>query len=118
MKFVRWERLPREMKTPEVRKYYNILKKKKTALFFKRAFDLFASICLLLLIWPVFLVLAIAIKLDSPGPVFYRQERVTHYGRRFRIHKFRTMVENADRGTQRNIGFRFKILRQNNKVCI
>lgn len=99
MKFVRWEQLPREMKTPEVRKYYNILKKKRAALFFKRAFDLFASICLLLLIWPVFLVLAIAIKIDSPGPVFYRQERVTQYGRRFRIHKFRTMVENADRGT-------------------
>lgn len=87
------------MKNPEVRKYYNILKKKRGALFFKRAFDLVASLVLLVLLSPVFLVLAVAIKLDSPGPVFYRQERVTQYGRRFYIHKFRTMVQNADRGT-------------------
>ncbi len=88
------------MQTEEVRKYYDILKKKKAALFFKRAFDLFASIFALLIIWPVFLILAIAIKIDSPGPVFYRQERITQYGKSFRIHKFRTMVQNADRGSQ------------------
>jgi lipopolysaccharide/colanic/teichoic acid biosynthesis glycosyltransferase len=45
----------------------------------------------------VFLVLAVAIKLDSPGPVFYRQVRVTRYGKEFRIFKFRTMVQNADK---------------------
>ena len=88
------------MQTEEVRKYYDILKTKKVALFFKRVFDLCAASVLLVLASPVFLALAIAIKLDSPGPVFFRQERVTQYGRRFRIHKFRTMVQNADKGSQ------------------
>ena len=100
MKIVKWEQLPPGMQTEEVRKYYEILKTKKTALFFKRAFDLCAASVLLVLCSPVFLALAIAIKLDSPGPVFFRQERVTQYGRRFRIHKFRTMVQNADKGSQ------------------
>lgn len=88
------------MQTEEVRKYYDILKKKKVSLFFKRAFDLFISVIALVVLSPVYLVLAIAIKIDSPGPVFYRQERVTQYGKRFCIHKFRTMVQNADRGSQ------------------
>lgn len=100
MKIITWEQLPPEMQTEEVRKYYDILYKKRTGLFFKRAFDLAASLVMLVLLSPVFLILAIAIKLDSPGPVFYRQERVTQYGKRFRIHKFRTMVQNADRGAQ------------------
>ena len=100
MKLVKWEALPPEMQTESVRKYYDILQKKRVGLFFKRAFDLGASLVLLLLLSPAFLVLAIAIKIDSPGPVFYRQERVTQYGKRFRIHKFRTMVQNADKGSQ------------------
>lgn len=100
MKIVKWEQLPPEMQTEDVRKYYDILKTKKTALFFKRAFDLCASAVLLIMLSPVFLMLAVAIRLDSPGPVFFRQERVTQYGRRFRIHKFRTMVQNADKGSQ------------------
>ncbi len=100
MKIIAWEQLPPEMQTEEVRKYYDILKKKKVSLFFKRVFDLVMSVVALILLSPVFLILAIAIKLDSPGPVFYRQERVTQYGRRFRIHKFRTMVQNADKGSQ------------------
>ena len=100
MKILKWEELPPEMQTEEVRKYYDILKSKKTALFFKRAFDIVASVMVLLIIWPLFLILAIAIKIDSPGPVFYRQERITQYGKSFRIHKFRTMVQNADRGSQ------------------
>ena len=100
MKIVKWEKLPPEMQTEAVRKYYDILKKKKVSLFFKRAFDLVVSVVLLLLLSPVFLFLAIAIKIDSPGPVFYRQERVTQYGKIFRIHKFRTMVQNADKGSQ------------------
>ena len=100
MKLVKWEQLPPEMQTEEVRKYYDILKKKKVSLFFKRAFDLVMSVIALIIISPVYLILAIAIKIDSPGPVFYRQERVTQYGKRFRIHKFRTMVQNADKGSQ------------------
>lgn len=100
MKIIRWEQLPRELQTEKVRKYYDILKKRKVSLFFKRAFDLFASLIMLVVLSPIFLILAIAIKIDSPGPVFYRQERVTQYGKRFRIHKFRTMVQNADKGSQ------------------
>ena len=93
----RWESLPPEMQTAEVRKYYDILKKKRASLFFKRMFDVVVSLLMLIVLLPVFLILAVAIKLDSPGPVFYRQVRVTAYGKRFRIHKFRTMVSNADR---------------------
>ena len=100
MKIVKWEKLPAEMQTEEVRKYYDILKKKKASLFFKRAFDIVVSLLLLLLLSPVFLVLAIAIKIDSKGPVFYRQVRVTQYNRKFRIFKFRSMVQNADKGSQ------------------
>ena len=100
MKIIEWEKLPSEMQTEEVRKYYNILKKKKVSLFFKRVFDLIISIIALIVLLPVYLILAIAIKIDSPGPIFFRQERVTQYGRRFRIHKFRTMVQDADKGSQ------------------
>ena len=100
MKIIKWEQLPQEMQTEEVRKYYDILKKKRVSLFFKRAFDLVVSLIALVILSPVYLILAIAIKIDSPGPVFYRQERVTQYGKSFRIHKFRTMVQNADKGSQ------------------
>ncbi len=100
MKIIGWEQLPLEMQTEEVRKYYDILKKKKVSLFFKRIFDFVMSLIALIVLSPVYLILAIAIKVDSPGPVFYRQERVTQYGKRFRIHKFRTMVQNADKGSQ------------------
>ncbi len=100
MKLIKWEQLPVEMQTDSVRHYYDILKKRSVALFFKRVFDFLVSLILLVLLSPVFLILAIAIKLDSPGPVFYRQVRVTQYGKHFRIHKFRTMVQNADKGTQ------------------
>lgn len=84
------------MQTPEVRPYYEILRKKQGSLVLKRLFDIVASAMMLLVLSPVFLVLAVAIKVDSPGPVFYRQVRVTQYGRQFRIFKFRTMVSNAD----------------------
>lgn len=93
----KWDDLPAEMRTEAVKKYYDALKKKRAALFFKRVFDVLVSFLMLLLLSPVFLLLAIAIKIDSKGPVFYRQVRVTQYGRRFRIFKFRTMVQNADK---------------------
>ena len=97
MRLVKWEKLPVEMQTEEVRKYYDILKKKKIGLFCKRVFDILVSLLLLIVLSPVFLILAIAIKIDSKGPVFYRQVRVTQYGKKFRIFKFRTMVQNADK---------------------
>jgi len=93
----KWEDLPEKFRIDEVRPYYDALKKKRVSLFFKRAFDIFVSFIMLFILSPVFLILAIAIKLDSKGPVFYRQTRVTQYGKRFRIFKFRTMVQNADR---------------------
>ena len=100
MKIVDWEQLPLEFQTEEVRKYYDILKKKKFSLFFKRVLDIVVSVLALVVLSPVYLILAVAIKIDSQGPVFYRQERVTQYGKLFRIHKFRTMVQNADNGSQ------------------
>ncbi len=93
----KWDELPVAMRTEEVRYYYDILCKKKFSLAMKRLFDIVVSAVMLVVLSPVFLILAIAIKIDSPGPVFYRQERVTIYGKRFRIHKFRTMVNNADK---------------------
>ena len=107
----KWEQLPPEMQTDEVTKYYNILKKKQVSLFFKRMFDIVASLIMLIVLSPVFLILAVAIKLDSKGPVFYRQDRVTQYGRRFRIHKFRTMVQNADKGSQLTVSNDSRITR-------
>lgn len=100
MKIIEWKNLPTEMQTEEVREYYDALKTKRFSLFFKRVFDLVVSFFALILFSPVFAVLAIMIKLDSPGPVFFRQERVTQYGKRFQIHKFRTMVNDADCGPQ------------------
>ncbi len=101
MMLKKWDALPAEFRKEEVRPYYDALQKKQVALFFKRAFDIVVSGCMLLLLSPFFLLLALAIKLDSKGPVFYRQIRVTQYGKTFRIFKFRTMVQNADKkGTQ------------------
>lgn len=91
-----WEELPEFMRTPEVRPYWEKLNKKRWQLGLKRAFDLFAGGMVLLVTAVPMVVIAVAIKLDSKGPVFYRQERVTTYGKKFKIHKFRTMVFNAD----------------------
>ena len=97
MKLRNWEDLPVFMQCDEVREYYNILLKKKRSLALKRAFDIVLSMIMLLILMIPMLIVAIMIKLDSSGPVFYRQERITSYGKRFRIHKFRTMVNHADR---------------------
>lgn len=100
MILTKWEKLPPEMQTEEVRPYYDILRKKRFGLFCKRVFDIIVSLILLILLSPVFIILAIAIKIDSKGPVFYRQVRMTQYNKKFRIFKFRSMVQNADRGSQ------------------
>lgn len=94
---IKWEDLPEYMKSDSVREYYDILSKRKLSLAAKRVFDVIVSGIMLVLVSPVLLVLALWIKADSPGPVFFRQERVTRYGKRFRIFKFRTMVNNADK---------------------
>lgn len=101
MMLKKWENLPENFKTDAVRKYYDSLKEKQVSLFFKRVFDILLSALMLIILSPIFLILAIVIKLDSKGPVFYRQTRVTTYGKEFKIFKFRTMVQNADKiGTQ------------------
>ena len=109
---LQWEKLPEVMQTEPVREYYEILSKKKVSLFLKRAFDIVCSLLLLLLLLPVMLVLALWIKADSRGPVLFRQERVTRYGRRFRIFKFRTMIPNAESvGTQVTVGNDMRVTR-------
>ena len=93
----KWDMLPAFMQTKSVREYYDILSHKKTSLVVKRLFDIAASFVLLIILSPFMLIIALLIKADSHGPVFFRQERVTQYGRTFRIFKFRTMVDGADR---------------------
>lgn len=93
----KWEKLPTELQIEEVRPYYEILRKKNFSLFWKRVFDITVSGIVLLLILPFFLIISLAIVIDSRGPVFYRQERVTQYGKHFRIFKFRSMVSGADK---------------------
>ncbi|SKA62895.1 Sugar transferase involved in LPS biosynthesis (colanic, teichoic acid) [Eubacterium uniforme] len=92
-----WENLPEFMKCDEVKEYYDILSRKKGSLILKRFFDVFIAMIMLILLAIPMIIIAIMIKLDSKGPVFYRQERITTYGKKFRIHKFRTMVNNADK---------------------
>lgn len=92
-----WDKLPDYMQTEAVRPYYERLRKKKISLVLKRGFDIVMSFILLVLVSPLMFFLSVVIALDSPGGVFFRQERVTQYGRKFRIHKFRTMVVNADK---------------------
>ncbi len=97
MLICKWEKLPEEMKNDAVYPYWQKLRKKNFSLFWKRVFDVIVSFLMLLFLSPIFLILAISIKIDSKGPVFYRQERITQYGKKFRIHKFRTMVTDADK---------------------
>lgn len=113
----RWEDLPEFMKTPEVRPYWEILDKKRGQLFLKRIFDLVVSLIFTMVLAVPMAFIAILIKCDSEGPVFYRQERVTTYGRRFRIHKFRTMVDNADKiGTTITVGNDSRITKTGSKL--
>ncbi len=64
--------------------------------FLKRLFDFFGSVFAVLLLSPVFLVLAVLVKMSSPGPVFFKQERIGHFNRPFHIFKFRSMYANAE----------------------
>ncbi|MBO5459340.1 MAG: sugar transferase [Lachnospira sp.] len=101
MELRKWTELPDKMRTREVRKYYNILVKRSGWFKAKRVLDIIVSSIMLVVLAVPMVLIAVLIKLDSPGPVFFRQERVTQYGRIFRIYKFRTMVNNASSlGTQ------------------
>ena len=91
----RWEDIPDFMRTDEVRVYYDILKSKRWQLFIKRLMDIVLAAVLLVILAIPMIIIGIMIKIDSPGSIMFRQERVTSYGRVFKIHKFRTMVANA-----------------------
>lgn len=93
----KWNNIPKFMKNKDVKYYYDILKRRKISLFLKRLFDIVGSLLGLIIFSPIMLILMIAIKVDSKGPIFYRQERVTRYGKKFKIFKFRTMIINADK---------------------
>lgn len=113
----KWEDLPDFMRTDAVRPYWEILNKKRFSLLMKRLFDIVVGVILLIILAIPMIITAIAIKLDSPGPVFYKQERVTTYGKKFRIHKFRTMVDNAESlGTSVTVGNDSRITRLGSKL--
>ncbi len=94
----KWDELPAELQNPSVRPYYDRLDTHRKQLLLKRIFDICVSLSGIIICSPIFLITAIAIKLDTPGPVFYRQERITQYGRIFKIFKFRSMVSDAQTG--------------------
>ncbi|MCR4766582.1 MAG: sugar transferase [Saccharofermentans sp.] len=113
----KWEQLPDEFRTDVVKPYYDALSKRKASLFFKRVFDVIVSFIAIIILSLPMLIVAILIKCDSKGPVFFRQERVTTFGAKFRIHKFRTMVNNADKmGTSVTIGNDCRITKIGSKI--
>ena len=113
----KWDKIPAFMQCDEVKEYYDILASKKVSLFFKRVFDLIVATIMLVLLALPMLIVSIMIKIDSKGPIFYRQERVTTYGKRFRIHKFRTMVNNADKiGSTVTVGGDARITKVGSKL--
>lgn len=113
----KWENLPEYMKNPEVRPYWEKLWKKRGQLVLKRVFDFVVGLVLFIILAIPMMIIAVIIKLDSEGPVFYRQERVTTYGKHFRIHKFRTMVCNADKiGSAVTVGNDSRITRVGAKL--
>ena len=75
----------------------DVLARRKPQLIAKRAMDIVLSACALAVLWPLLLLIALAIWIDDPGPVFYRQVRVGRNGKTFRIFKFRSMVMDADK---------------------
>lgn len=92
----KWDKLPENMKNDDVKKYYDLLSHKTVNLLLKRIFDFILALVMLIVLSPVFLIISIWIKCDSKGSIFFRQERVTRYGKIFHIIKFRTMVQNAE----------------------
>ncbi len=93
----KWNELPSWMQSDDVRKYYNILQKRESTLVFKRVFDVFMSLILIIFLSPVLFVIYLIIKLDSPGGALFKQKRITAYGKEFNVFKFRTMVTDAEK---------------------
>lgn len=93
----KYDELPQRFKTDAVSAYYERLSRRKGSLAVKRIFDLTVALIAAIILLPIYVIIAVMIKLDSKGSIFYRQERVTSYGKKFKIFKFRTMVVNADK---------------------
>ena len=107
-----WEQLPDTIRTEAVRPYYDVLCKHRIGLILKRIFDFLVSLILIIPTFPFMLLIAAAVKLDTAGPALFFQERVTTYGKRFRIWKFRTMTHDAEKqGTQVTISHDRRITR-------
>lgn len=114
---LKWENLDESLQCEAVKKYYDILSKKKGSLFIKRMFDIVVSFIMIILLSPILIFISIWIKIDSPGTVFYRQVRVTKNNKDFRIFKFRTMVSNADKiGSLVTVGQDNRITKVGNKL--
>lgn len=97
----KWEDLPKEIQNEKVRPYYDKLCHKTGSIVLKRIFDILVGLIILIIVLPFMLIIAVWIKCDSKGTVFFKQKRVTKYGRVFNIIKFRTMVSDAEKlGTQ------------------
>ena len=92
----KWNELPKVMQNDKVKYYYDILLKHEKELKLKRAFDIICSLSMIIILSPVLIVLSVMIKLDSKGPVLFKQVRVTTYGRKFKIYKFRSMYMDAE----------------------
>lgn len=91
-----WDDLPDRMKNESVRRYYEILERKKKSLIIKRIFDIVVGLILVIVLSPLLIITGLIVKIDSRGPVFFRQTRVTQYEKEFKIFKFRTMVNDAE----------------------
>lgn len=91
-----FEKLPQQFQCDEVRHYYEILSGKRGGLIAKRITDIILAVIMLAVLIIPIIVIAFAVKFTSKGPVLFRQVRVTKYAKRFKILKFRTMVENAE----------------------
>ena len=97
----KWEALPEEIQNEKVKPYYDMLCHKTGSIVLKRIFDIIVGLIILIIVMPFMIIIAVWIKCDSKGTVFFRQRRVTTYGRVFYIFKFRTMVSDAEKlGTQ------------------
>ena len=103
MVLCKWDDLPEHMRCDEVKEYYDILSSRKGSLIAKRLFDFVVSLLMTIVISPILLILIVLIKIDDPGPAFFRQVRVTTNGREFRIFKFRTMVINAEKLDRKSV---------------
>lgn len=93
----KWEEFPPRMQNGQVRPYYDLLKKKTASLLIKRLGDILFALVACVVLSPILLITALLVRIDSKGPVFFRQVRVGAFLQEFRIFKFRTMVDHADK---------------------